>query len=69
MTFLDFVINFISEDSITIDWDERDKRLAELEQKPLHFLEINLEIAHNQIAYLPGRNLIFRFHCVIKLNI
>ena len=64
MTFL-LLIDLISEDSVVIDLDEREKRLAELEEIPLHIFDINLEIAHEQIAYLPGRSLIFVFNALL----
>ncbi|XP_065065061.1 puratrophin-1-like isoform X2 [Rhopilema esculentum] len=44
----------IQRDSVSFDMEERDKLLTELEEKPLHILELDFEIIHSQIAYLPG---------------
>jgi len=41
-------------DSIAFDLEERETLLAELEEKPHHILDINFEMLHSQIAYLPG---------------
>ena len=41
-------------DSVVVDLEARDKLLAELEEKPLHILELDFEMLHSQITYLPG---------------